>query len=82
MRLWKSAVPTLTTHRVDRGQYCMDLNYTPEQIAFRHEVRQWLQENVPATALKSFDPREGFEQHRQWEHIKKQLQFVCWFHQT
>ncbi|MCP5018612.1 MAG: acyl-CoA dehydrogenase [Ketobacter sp.] len=45
----------------------MDLNYTPEQIAFRYEVRDWLQANVPPTALKSFDTAEGFEQHRQWE---------------
>ena len=50
----------------------MDLNYTPEQIAFRHEVRDWLQANVPPTALKSFDTAEGFEQHRQWEQILAQ----------
>ncbi|NIB39222.1 acyl-CoA dehydrogenase [Pseudomaricurvus alkylphenolicus] len=45
----------------------MDLNYTPEQLAFRQEVRQWLAEHVPAEPLKSFDTAEGFEQHRQWE---------------
>ncbi|GAB3103811.1 acyl-CoA dehydrogenase [Aestuariicella hydrocarbonica] len=45
----------------------MDLNYTPEQIAFRQEVRQWLADNVPAEPLQSFDTEEGFEQHRQWE---------------
>lgn len=45
----------------------MDLNYTPEQIAFRQEIRQWLTDNVPAEPLQSFDTQEGFEQHRQWE---------------
>jgi len=45
----------------------MDLNYTVEQIAFRKEVREWLEANVPAEPLKSFDTEEGFEQHRQWE---------------
>lgn len=45
----------------------MDLTYTGQQKAFRQEVRQWLQENVPAKPLQSFDTQEGFEQHRQWE---------------
>lgn len=45
----------------------MDLNYTPEQIAFRKEVRQWLADNVPVKPLQSFDTAEGFEQHREWE---------------
>ena len=45
----------------------MDLNYTPEQIAFRQEIRSWLEENVPAKPLQSFDTKEGFEQHREWE---------------
>jgi alkylation response protein AidB-like acyl-CoA dehydrogenase len=45
----------------------MDLIYTPEQVAFRQEVRTWLEANVPAKPLKSFDTKEGFEQHREWE---------------
>ncbi|HVL00143.1 MAG TPA: acyl-CoA dehydrogenase [Dongiaceae bacterium] len=45
----------------------MDLNYTAEQIAFRREVRSWLEQHVPAKPLQSFDTAEGFEQHRQWE---------------
>lgn len=45
----------------------MNLNYTPEQVAFRQEVRQWLHKHVPAEAFKNHDTREGFEQHRQWE---------------
>jgi alkylation response protein AidB-like acyl-CoA dehydrogenase len=45
----------------------MQLVYTPQQKTFRAEVRQWLVDNVPAEPLQSFDTREGFEQHRQWE---------------
>lgn len=45
----------------------MELVYTPQQNAFRAEVRQWLADNVPDQPLQSFDTREGFEQHRQWE---------------
>jgi alkylation response protein AidB-like acyl-CoA dehydrogenase len=45
----------------------MDLNYTPEQEAFRKEARSWLEANVPSEPLKSFDTQEGFEEHRQWE---------------
>ena len=26
----------------------MDLNYSPEELAFRDEVRAWLRENLPA----------------------------------
>lgn len=50
----------------------MDLTYTPEQEAFRAEVRAWLEANVPSTPLEHFDAsREGFEQHRQWERTLK-----------
>jgi alkylation response protein AidB-like acyl-CoA dehydrogenase len=45
----------------------MDLRYTPEQEAFRAEVRAWLEANVPAEPLASFDTAEGFEAHRAWE---------------
>lgn len=45
----------------------MDLQFTPEQQAFRAEVRQWLQDNVPCQPLESFDTEAGFEAHRQWE---------------
>ncbi|WP_326537301.1 acyl-CoA dehydrogenase family protein [Pseudorhodoferax sp.] len=45
----------------------MDLNYTPAQQAFRAEVRDWLSKNVPAEPFASYDTREGFNQHRQWE---------------
>jgi alkylation response protein AidB-like acyl-CoA dehydrogenase len=45
----------------------MNLTFTPEQQAFRAEVRDWLHEHVPRKPLASYDTREGFEQHRAWE---------------
>ena len=41
--------------------------FTPDEEAFRQEARRWLEANVPAEPLPSFDTREGFEAHRQWE---------------
>ena len=46
----------------------VDLTDTPQQAAFRAEVRSWLQDNVPAPgSLPSLDTAEGFEAHRLWE---------------
>ncbi|MEJ2533473.1 MAG: acyl-CoA dehydrogenase family protein [Halioglobus sp.] len=45
----------------------MDLEFTAQQQDFRREIRNWLQANVPATPLQSFDTEEGFRQHRAWE---------------
>lgn len=46
----------------------MDLSYTPEQEAFRAEVRAWMEANVPKQPLEHYDAtREGFEAHREWE---------------
>lgn len=45
----------------------MDLTFTPEQQAFRKEVRAWLGANVPKQPLPSFDTPEGFQAHREWE---------------
>ncbi len=46
----------------------MNLEYTPEQRAFRQEVRGWMEANVPKAPLPSFDlTPEGFEAHRDWE---------------
>jgi len=46
----------------------MDLHYSPAEVAFRAEVRSWLEANVPEQPLPSFDAsREGFEAHRAWE---------------
>ncbi|KRW57448.1 acyl-CoA dehydrogenase family protein [Pseudomonas sp. TTU2014-080ASC] len=58
----------------------MQLTYSATQQAFREEVRAWLAENVPATALASYDTREGFEQHRAWERklFDARLSMVMW----
>ena len=45
----------------------MDLRFTPEQDAFRAQVREWLVENVPEPMLPSMDTADGFEAHRKWE---------------
>jgi alkylation response protein AidB-like acyl-CoA dehydrogenase len=46
----------------------MNLAYSPEQRAFRAEVRCWMEANVPPHPLPSFDlTAEGFEAHRDWE---------------
>jgi alkylation response protein AidB-like acyl-CoA dehydrogenase len=45
----------------------MDLRFTPEQDAFREEVRGWLSSNVPDPALPSMDTEAGFKLHREWE---------------
>ncbi len=48
----------------------MQLEYTPEQEAFRLEIRSWLEDHVPAEPLEHFDnSREGFEAHRDWERV-------------
>ena len=58
----------------------MDLTYSPKQKAFRQEVRHWLAANLPAEPLASYDTREGFEQHRQWEAklFDSRLSMVMW----
>ena len=45
----------------------MQLAFTEQQQAFRAEIRYWLQANVPAQPLQTFDTEEGFQQHREWE---------------
>jgi alkylation response protein AidB-like acyl-CoA dehydrogenase len=45
----------------------MDLTETEDEAAFRAEARAWLEENVPAEPLSSFDTAEGFVAHRAWE---------------
>ena len=45
----------------------MKLEYTAAQRAFRAEIRGWLEQHVPKTPLQSFDTKEGFQQHREWE---------------
>ena len=45
----------------------MDLSYTPEQQAFRAEIREWLAANVPDKPLLTLEGEEGFHQHVEWE---------------
>lgn len=58
----------------------MDLTYSPQQKAFRQEVRDWLAAHAPKAPLASYDTREGFEQHRQWEAtlFENRLSMVMW----
>lgn len=58
----------------------MNLSFTPEQTAFRHEVRAWMAGHVPANPLPSFDTAEGFEAHREWERTLSRGNFgmVTW----
>jgi len=44
----------------------MDLRWSVEEDAFRHEARSWLEANVPH-GLPSGDTREGFAAHLEWE---------------
>lgn len=46
----------------------MDLTYTPEQNAFRAEVRAWMEAHAPRfRGIKTLECREGFDAHVQWE---------------
>lgn len=45
----------------------MDLTYTPEQKAFRAEVRDWMEAHVPVEPLVTLECSEGFDQHVTWE---------------
>ncbi|MGH3458627.1 acyl-CoA dehydrogenase family protein [Aeromicrobium sp.] len=45
----------------------MNLDFTPDELAFRDEARAWLAANVPAEALPSMDTAEGFAAHQEWE---------------
>jgi alkylation response protein AidB-like acyl-CoA dehydrogenase len=58
----------------------IDLRYTPEQDAFRSEVRGWLHEHVPRQPLQSLDTPEGAEEHRRWERTLQQARWavVTW----
>jgi alkylation response protein AidB-like acyl-CoA dehydrogenase len=38
----------------------MDLNYTPEDIAFRKQVRAWLEENLPRSPLRTLEERRAW----------------------
>jgi len=58
----------------------MDLDLDEGTLAFREEVRTFLEEHVPATPLAPMDTAQGFEQHRAWEHTlaDARLSVVSW----
>ena len=45
----------------------MDLQYTPQQQAFRAEIRAWLAANVPEKPLVTLECQDGYDQHVEWE---------------
>jgi alkylation response protein AidB-like acyl-CoA dehydrogenase len=45
----------------------MDLAYTPDQQAFRAEVREWMTAHVPSEPLQTLEGRDGFDEHVAWE---------------
>ncbi|MEU0218728.1 acyl-CoA dehydrogenase family protein [Streptomyces sp. NPDC006265] len=45
----------------------MDLAFSPQDEAFRAEVREWLHAHVPRAPLPSLETEEGFAAHRSWE---------------
>lgn len=45
----------------------MHLHYTPEQEAFRAEIRAWMEAHVPKEPLVTLECKEGFDQHVEWE---------------
>ena len=38
----------------------MDLNYTPEDVAFRKQVRAWLEQNLPRAEIKTLEDRRAW----------------------
>ena len=46
----------------------MDLDLSPQYVAFRDECRQWLSDNHPGR-IASMDTAVGFEDHRAWEKV-------------
>ena len=53
----------------------MNLDFTPDELAFRDEARAWLAANVPAETLPSMDTADGFVAHQAWE---KKLSDANW----
>lgn len=60
----------------------MQLSYTPEQQAFRAEIRSWLAENKPSHPLTTLECAEGYHQHVAWERqlAKGNWGMVTWPH--
>ena len=45
----------------------MNLDLSPDELAFQAEARAWLREHVPTTPLPSMDTAAGFRAHQEWE---------------
>lgn len=45
----------------------MDLSFSPEQTAFRAQVRQWLEEHRPTVDFEPYYTERGLAQHLEWE---------------
>src|SRR4051812_26374545 len=45
----------------------MDLTWSPEDEAFRHEVRSWLEANKPPLPMPPGETFAGAQAHRDWE---------------
>jgi alkylation response protein AidB-like acyl-CoA dehydrogenase len=45
----------------------MEIAYTPDQQAFRAEVRAWMAANVPSEPLVTLEREDGYRQHVAWE---------------
>jgi alkylation response protein AidB-like acyl-CoA dehydrogenase len=58
----------------------MNLDLTPDELAFQAEVRAWLAANVPAEPLPSMDTAEGWALHQEWEAklAAERLSVVSW----
>lgn len=58
----------------------MELTFSHQQQDFRMEVREWLAANVPKEPLPTYDTKQGFELHRQWERqlFEAKLSMVMW----
>ncbi|MFL6060369.1 MAG: acyl-CoA dehydrogenase family protein [Marmoricola sp.] len=58
----------------------MNLDLTPDELAFQAEVRAWLAANVPVEPLPSMDTAEGWALHQEWEArlAAERLSVVSW----
>jgi alkylation response protein AidB-like acyl-CoA dehydrogenase len=58
----------------------MDLNFTPEELAFRQNIRQWVAENLPAdiSAKVHASLRLTREDHQRWARILGRQGWLGW----
>jgi alkylation response protein AidB-like acyl-CoA dehydrogenase len=58
----------------------MDLNFTAEELAFRHEIRQWVAENLPADLSRKVrnDLRLTRDDHQRWAKILGKKGWLGW----